>query len=109
MYLKPVKQSEIVKYCQSLSSNASGCDDISPVIVKLCTEYISKPITYLINLCFKDSTFAEKLKLAKVIPLHKSGSKSDVKNKRPISIPSAFSKIFEKAMTSRLLDYVLMN
>ena len=39
--------------------------------------------------------------------MHKSGSKSDVKNKRPISILNAFSKIFEKAMTSRLLDYVL--
>ena len=44
--------------------------------------------------------------MAKVIPLHKSGNKSDINNYRPISILPVFSKVLEKAISTRLVNYL---
>ena len=46
------------------------------------------------------------LKKAKVIPILKSGGKSDLNNYRPISMLPAFSKLVEKTISSRLINYV---
>ena len=48
----------------------------------------------------------KKLKLAKVTPVFKKGSTQDKDNYRPISVPSVFSKIFEKVMYKRLYAYL---
>ena len=106
MYLKPVTEDEIMKYCKEIKTNAIGYDGISPEILKLSIKYTSKPLTYIINQCFKNGTFPEDLKLAKVIMIHKTGDKSDIKNKRPISILSAISKIFEKSIHTRVQSYL---
>ena len=49
--------------------------------------------------------FPDFLKIARVIPLFKSGSRSDVGNYRPISILSPFSKIFERIVFNQLLTF----
>ena len=46
------------------------------------------------------------MKLAKVIPLFKSGDNNIYKNYRPVSILPAFSKILEKVVYNRLIDYL---
>lgn len=45
------------------------------------------------------------LKVAKVIPIFKSGDSADVGNYRPISTLSVFNKIFEKLLVARILDF----
>ena len=50
-----------------------------------------------------------RLKTAKVIPLHKSGSNQSVENYRPISLFSPFSKIIEKLIKSRLICFLNKN
>ena len=50
--------------------------------------------------------FPDVLKLARVIPLYKSDSRSDIGNYRPISLLPVFSKIFEKLIHSRLLSFL---
>ena len=49
-----------------------------------------------------NGSFPSCLKLARVIPIHKSGSKTDVKNFRPISTLPLIDKIFEGLIDSRL-------
>jgi hypothetical protein len=49
------------------------------------------------------------LKSAKVIPVFKSGDQSLVTNYRPISILNSFSKVFEKALYNRLLNFIDKN
>lgn len=49
------------------------------------------------------------LKIAKVIPVFKSGDEKVIMNYRPISILPVFSKIFEKVVFNRLQNYLDKN
>ena len=46
------------------------------------------------------------LKVAKIIPIYKSGNKNSFNNYRPISILPALSKIMEKIVCNRLVNYL---
>lgn len=54
------------------------------------------PVTYLVTLSFEQSVVPSAWKLALVIPIFKSGDKTEMLNYRPISILSVISKIAEK-------------
>ena len=49
--------------------------------------------------------FPDNLKVAKIIPLHDEGKSNVVNNYRPISILSTQSKLFEKVIHKRLVDF----
>ena len=49
--------------------------------------------------------YLDKLKLVKVIPIHKRGSTQDLNNFCPISLLSVFDKIIEKMIHSRLQSF----
>ena len=57
---------------------------------------ISPILALFINESFLTGVFPNKLKIAKVIALHKKGATDNPSNCRPISLLSIFSKIFEK-------------
>lgn len=46
------------------------------------------------------------MKVARVVPVHKSGSKTDVNNYRPISILSVLSKLFEQLLADRVSSFL---
>ena len=50
--------------------------------------------------------YPNSLKLAKVIPIFKAGSKLEVNNYRPISLLPTLSKIIEKLMHIRLFSFL---
>ena len=106
MHAKPLTENEVLKYCNEIKTQAVGFDDISPSIMKLGIHYILKPLTYLVNQSFKTGSFPEDLKIAKVIAIHKSGNRNEIRNKRPISILNAFSKVYEKAIHNRLSSFL---
>ena len=54
----------------------------------------------LINLIYPD-----KLKIVKVIPIHKGGCTQDLNNFRPISLLSIFDKIIEKILHLKLYTF----
>ena len=53
-----------------------------------------------------EGVFPDLLKTARVIPLYKSGEKTNINNYRPISILSFFSKIFEKTMYHYISNFM---
>ena len=56
-----------------------------------------------------EGVFPDKLKFAKVTLIHKSKSKLECGNYRPISIFPIFSKILEKLMNCRLVKFLGIN
>ena len=48
-------------------------------------------------------------KLARVVPIFKSGNRSDMNNYRPISIISSAAKIFEKIVCDQFYEYLSFN
>jgi hypothetical protein len=81
--------------------------EITKFLVKKCINYVKKPLAHIFN-SFSSGTFPDRLKLATVIPLHKKGEHHNIKNYRPISILSAFSKILQKLMYNRLMPFLTL-
>ena len=75
-------------------------------LIKLCKAELAPILAHINNQSLLDGIFPDSLKIAKVIPIFKSGNSDLVSNYRPISILSVFSKIFEKVMHSRLQKYI---
>ena len=48
-------------------------------------------------------------KIAKVIPIHKTGAKDEFNNHRPISLLLQFSNILEKLLDGRLEKFICKN
>lgn len=92
--------------CTALSNlSNSSAKDVNGFSNKLFKKYITKiiePISKLINRCFENETFPNCLKIAKVKPLFKSGSKLDRNNYRPVAISPIDSKCFESILLDRL-------
>lgn len=63
------------------------------------------PVTYLVTLSFEQSVVPSAWKLALVIPIFKSGDKTEMLNYRPISILSVISKIAEKWVVQQLNNH----
>ena len=75
-------------------------------MIKSAATIICPSLLEMINASFKNGVFPDPLKLAKILPIHKGGSKSDPSNYRPISILSVLSKIIEKHVTKHLFAYM---
>ena len=67
------------------------------------------PLLHILNLSLSEGVFPDELKVAKCIPLYKSGNKLLINNYRPVSILPIFSKIFERVMYKRLLSFINRN
>ena len=107
MFLNETNPDEIMKLVALLKTSPScGNDDISATVVKSIITEIADPLCFIINLSFASGRFPDLLKIAKIVPIHKSEDKLQVTNYRPISILPFFSKIFERLMYNRLLKYL---
>lgn len=109
MYLPPSNTTEVEKIITALKSDSSGYDDISPELLKRTLYLKSAPLTQIKNLILKTGKFPNKLKVANVIPLFKSGDRSNPSNYCPVSVPPAFSKIFENIISFRQINYLGTN
>ena len=86
-------------------SKAPGPTDIPTKILKIAAPVIV-PQFKLINKSFELGVYPNSLKLAKVIPIFKAGSKLEVNNYRPISLLPTLSKIIEKLIHIRLFSFL---
>jgi hypothetical protein len=101
---------EINKIINSLKNkNSSGYDEISTKIIKISKPCIISPLTNTCNKMLAQVNYPERLKFSLIKPIYKSGDKSSPSNYRPISLLTAFSKIFEKVIYKRLPDHLNNN
>ena len=106
MFLRKVSMAEVLEILISFENkSSSGDDNVNMIIVKKSASVIAPYLELLINCSVAQGMFPSDLKQAKVIPLHKGGSRLDENNYRPISLLKVWSKIFERAMFVRLYQY----
>ena len=86
-------------------TKATGTDEISAYILKKSAPIIAESLPHIINLSIRNSVFPSSWKVAKVIPIYKSGSSMEVSNYRPISVLPVVSKIIEKHVHQTLYEY----
>ena len=91
--------------CSLPTKSSTGFDNISSKFLKQIAPTIVKHLTTLIKQVFNTGIFPDKLKLARVIPLHKKGNPSLLNNYRPISLLPVISKVIEKIISNQLRLY----
>ena len=107
IFLKEVDPGEVLDLLRKLDPTKSAdIYGISPKFIKLSALELHLKLTQLFNLSFKLGKFPNLLKLAKIIPIFKAGSKMEMGNYRPISLLPIFGKILEKLMHSRLYSFI---
>ena len=106
-FFNPISPSEIDSEIMTIQLNkAHGLYSFPTRILRSAKHIISQPLSMLINKSIEYGTYPSKLKLAKVIPIYKSGDESDPSNYRPISLLSIFNRIFEKMMYNHLKSFI---
>ena len=106
LVLEPVLEEELQNVVLSMKDSSAGWDSIAAHIVKKAFLTIKKPLGHIINISFSTGVFPLELKVARVLPLYKSGEVSLFSNYRPVSVLPAISKVFEKLLYHRLLSFV---
>lgn len=109
MYITPTDPIEVRLTIMSFKLKSTSDTNIGAMQEAATVPGFTQMISEIVNSSFEQGVFPSQLKLAKVVPIHKGGSKTDVSNYRPISLLSAFSKIFEKLMHNRLYRFLTVS
>ena len=88
---------------------ASGYDCLSTRLIRDASNFISTPLCHIFNMSLQEGKFPNALKIAKVTPIYKKGSKDAPGNYRPISVLPVIGKIFEKIVNKQLMDFLEVN
>ena len=107
MFLKATNEFETEKFITKMKNKTSfRPDGTSPKLLKLISVSAIRPLTVLIIRCMESGVFPESLKVAKVIPIYKSGDQETFSNYRPISHLPVLGKVFERVLYTRFLAFI---
>ena len=110
IYLQPTSTHEINSIIQNNKSKTSlDTDYLNIKLLKISKDYIDLPLNHILNLYLSSGTFPLKMKLSSIKPIHKKNNINIISNYRPISILSQLSKILEKIIYNRLMQFIQNN
>ena len=116
IYFYPTTPSEIMNMISDHEhdhkleiTKANGHDDIISFFLKISVNIIAHPLSAVLNQCMAFGYFPNKLKIAKVIPVNKTGPTNPSGNYQPISLLPSMSKIFERLILNRLVSFFQRN
>jgi len=91
MFLHPVRENEVKKVAGYLKNKlTAGLDDVPEYVIKQCIDQLTTPLTDIYNSSLESGIFPDKLKIAKVLPVHKRGAAREFSNYRPILFIHSF-------------------
>lgn len=102
-----VKVHEVTDALNNLdASKGPGPDGIPPLFLKSLSMELTAPLFWLFNTSLKTGNFPSTWKKSFLIPIFKSGKKSDVRNYRGIAIISCIPKLFEAIINGNLFQQI---
>ena len=103
----PVETAEVKNAITSLKNvKSNGSDGISSKIFKATSDLIAEPLVYLINHSVSTGCFPSILKIGTIIPILKKDDPDNIQNYRPITILSALSKVIERVVYVRIVNFL---
>jgi len=84
-------------------------NNISSNLMKASIQNTAVPLTHIKNLSLATEVVPQNMKIAKVIPIFKSGDRTLFTNYRPISILPVYSKILERWISKKLITFLNMS
>lgn len=87
-------------------TKGAGPDHIPPRVLKYCAPVLAVHLAVFFNASLSAGVFPSVLKQGIVVPIFKSGDRSNIKNYRPIVIQSALAKVFESLVLDHLYFFL---
>ena len=106
IFLILTAEREIRNIILNIRNNDPGYDGISLKCIYPVIDTLVTPLAYITNLSLIEGIFPSELKIAQVLPLYKNNDPMLFNYYRPISLLPFFSKLFERLMYNRLIDFI---
>ena len=106
IFLETVTAKELTDIVNNLRKCSAGYDEINKDILDISLPFIQGTLLYLLNQSLLQGIFPDELKIANVTPIFKADDSAKFNNYRPVSVLSTLSKIFERVMYNRLIDFL---
>lgn len=102
-----VDEKEVHKILTKLeTSKAIGPDGIPSKILKDFADELTHPITELFNQSLTSGKVPSDWKRANIIPVYKKEDRRIVKNYRPISLLPVISKVLERCIYNKIIEFI---
>ena len=106
----PVTAEEIQAILKKFDPNKStGPSSIPSKFLHYMSDSLINPLLLIVTTVLSSGIHPDKLKISKVIPIYKKGSKLIAANYRPISLLSNINKLIEKIVFSRMFSHIQSN
>ncbi|KAF2891323.1 hypothetical protein ILUMI_14850, partial [Ignelater luminosus] len=106
-YFYPVTITEIKDVVNTIQNKPStGIEEVPISLIKECLEEFAMCFLLLINKSMELGQFPSRLKTALIVLVFKKRKAKDIKNYKPISLLSIFSKVIEKIVANRIIAFL---
>ena len=106
IFITPTNHIGILNIINNMENKNGEIDNINTKTLKTLSVHRVDQLVHICNLCIDKATWADALKIAEVIPIHKSNEKHNPANYRPISLISDIAKICEKIIHNRITNFI---
>ena len=104
--MSPITSNEVLNAIADLKNNGKGANTISSLAIKNNKHTLSEILSHIFNNCISDGYFPSELKEGCITPIYKGGQKTELNNYRPVCSLLPFSKIFERILYDRMINYI---
>jgi hypothetical protein len=100
-------EQDIESACKELKpDSAPGPDGIPAELLRTARAELARPLHILWRASMDHGSIPPELLLVQICPLHKGGSRSAVKNYRPVALTSHTTKVFERVVRKVLVSHL---
>ena len=105
-FISPIIPSDINPIIADLKDNGNNVNTVSTSVLVGCKHIITPILCHLINLFVQQGYFPDNPKTGCITQIYKKGDREKANNYRPVCSLSPLSKIIEKVINNRMVEYL---